>query len=121
MPQEKEQAKVFFKYEQSDGYRIVHATGARGALTPNGDILFELFTEFALMPSEEIRRLNPNGTLGELECPQPRKQTVEMFRQLQVGVVVSPGDAETIGKWLLKKVEEAKSRQAIVQSKKVKE
>lgn len=121
MPQEKEQTKVFFKYEQGAGYRIVHATGARGAITPSGGILFELFTEFAVPPSEEIHRLNPNGTLGGLEFAHPKKETVEISRQLQVGVVVSPDDAESIGKWLLKKVEEAKSRQAIVQSKKEEE
>ena len=121
MPQEKGPTKVFFKYEQGAGYRLVHATGARGAMTPSGDILFELFTEFAVPPSEEIRRINPNGTLGELESAPPKKETVEIIRQLQIGVVVSPSDAESIGKWLLRKVEEAKSRQAIVQSKKGKE
>ena len=47
MAERKQPSKGHFIYEKAEGYRLVHATGARGAVTPGGDIMFELFSEAA--------------------------------------------------------------------------
>lgn len=117
MPQEKQSSRVRFTYREGPDYRTMHATGARGAVTPQGNIRFDLFTEFPLAPTDEIRNLNQNGTIGDPEeSSDGVSGTIDIVRQLQVGVVLSPGDAESLGVWLKEKAEEARSAMKLMQS-----
>jgi hypothetical protein len=110
MPQQRTPERVRFSYREGPSYQVVYATGARGAVTPQGRIKFDLFAEFPAAPSEEVRNLNPDGTLvAPVPLPDAHPETVEVMRQLQVGVFMSIGDAEIVAKWLQEMADEAKS------------
>lgn len=109
MPQDKSHEKVQFQYREGHGYRLIHVSGARGAATPGGLIKVDLFSEYGIAPSEEVYALTAQGTIGERIAASPKPEGIEVVRELQIGVVVSPRDAEAIAKWLLDKVEEART------------
>jgi len=116
MAENKQPSQLHFTYEKAEGYGLVHATGARGALTPGGDIMFELFSEAGVPPEEEVHELNPDGSLGRLVDPAPDKETIQVLRRLQVGVAVSLEDADKIADWLKEKVVEGQARCAVIAS-----
>jgi len=116
MAEKKQPSKVHFVYEKAEGYRLVHATGARGAVTPGGDIMFELFSEAGVPPEEEVHALNANGSLGELLSPRPDEEEIKVSRKLQVAVAVSLEDAGKIADWLKTKVVEGQARRAVIAS-----
>ncbi|MFB6273891.1 MAG: hypothetical protein ABEL51_13455 [Salinibacter sp.] len=98
---------VNFTYQKSDDYRIVHVTGAWGGLTPQGYIKFDLYTEYGPAPVRETREISEDGQLGELVELEREGDfpdgTMNLIRQMQVGVVMSPSDAENLAQWLLEK------------------
>jgi len=117
MAQQKESMKVRFLYREGPNYQVVHATGARGAVTPQAGIKFDLYTEFPLAPLEEVRSLNQDGTLTDpIQAQDSESGIVDVVRQLQVGVSMSIADAESIAKWLQEKANEAKSAMQTIQS-----
>lgn len=100
--------KVRFKYEFANDYRIIHATGAVGGITPSGNLKLDLFTEFGPSPDNDEWTLNPDGTLDEQVVPTQAPEAIEVIRQKQAGVIIGINEVENIAKWLLEKVKEAK-------------
>lgn len=112
--QQKHESLVSFTYERSREHRVIHATGARGAITPGGELLFELFSEALIPPDVEVHEIKEDGSLGRVVQVGAKLDVVPIQRLVEVSVAVSIADAERIATWLLQKVEEGKSRQELL-------
>lgn len=110
-------SQVKFDYIKSQYFRVIHADGAIGGVTPAGFIHFALYNERAAIPTQTSHLLNPDGSLGErvFEDTVSREAIV---REMDVDVVLSVTVAEHLQKWLGEQIEEAKTLQAKAKKKK---
>jgi hypothetical protein len=100
---------IKFSYERDPSYAIVPATGVWGAVTPAGMVMFDLTVDHIRSP-DRLEHSLQDGKLGPETGREPSERIVR--RAAQVGVLVTPAVAESIGKWLIQKAEEARNRAA---------
>jgi len=81
--------------------------GVYGGITPRGELICHFFCEYTPPPSEEAFPITENGKLGQKE--EHVKSEIEFTRELRVGIVLNPIQAESIANWMLDKVGKAKS------------
>lgn len=98
---------VRIEFERSPAYRLVAADGAWGGPTPRGHILVEFFVDVPSSPLSVTHGLTEDGQLGpELErSPAVQDNAPRVSREIQIGVLLSPDDAEGVARWLLDQVE----------------
>jgi hypothetical protein len=94
--------KVKFVYKKSEGYQIHYVNGAFGGITPRGDVLYHLFFEHRDMPAEEEMTIEE----GELKPQEKDLADIEIIRDLKVGIIMTPEQAENLANWLLSRVDE---------------
>lgn len=99
--------EITFRFDRDPEYRVVVANGAWGGPTPRGEIMFDLFFEHADVPEEISYMATPDG-LGPEVARTP--QTNYIIRDALVGVVMTPENAESLGRWLLEKVSLLKTK-----------
>lgn len=77
-----------------------------GGATPRGDIKVDLFHESQSLPEEITQPLTPDGKLG-----RERKHTPPgtLQRTVLVGMVLTPEQAESIGRWLQERAREVRA------------
>ncbi len=85
-------------FKKSKDYRTISAHGAYGGVTPSGEVITHLFIEHETFPDDLIIEIDEKG--------QRIKETrntkdLKMTRELQVGIVMSPGVAKVVGEWLI--------------------
>lgn len=111
--------QIRFNYIKSAQFRVIHADGAIGGVTPNGFIHMALFNERAAIPREIVKELKPDGTLGE----SIRDQTVSrqgLVREMDVDAIFDVATAERLSEWLSGMIKEVKAREKLVTKKKTK-
>ncbi len=98
---------VRIEFERSPAYRLVAADGAWGGPTPRGHILVNFFVDVPTSPLSVTHGLSEDGQLGpELDrSPVAQEGTPRVSREFEVGVLLSPDDAEGVARWLLEQVE----------------
>lgn len=112
-----EQQKVKFDYIKSQYFRVIHADGAIGSVTPAGLIHFALYNERFAIPRQVTHLLEPDGTLGE-RLHEETEARDAVVREMDVDIVVSVEVAESLRNWLEDKIKEAKELQAKATKKK---
>ena len=115
MPRKKTKIQeVAFHHVKSPDYKAIHASGIFGGFTPKGELFFELFHEQIAGAKQVIHSIREDGSLGEMikreEKIAPKEGTLHIERQMQVGVSMSLDVAESIAKWMLRRVEEFKKQ-----------
>ncbi len=83
--------QISIEYTESSHYRIINADGAQGAFTQNGKFFFKLYSEHVAFPTQTVRELTDEGTLGEIIDAD--RQDVSIERVMECGVMV---DYETL-------------------------
>ncbi|MDA2915925.1 hypothetical protein MYX64_03655 [Nitrospinae bacterium AH_259_B05_G02_I21] len=107
---------VRFDYIKSQYFRVIHADGAIGGVTPSGFIHFALYNERPAIPRQITHLINPDGSLGELVTEKTvSRETV--VREMDVDVVLSVPVAESLRKWLKEQIDNAKTVQAEIKKK----
>ncbi len=101
-PETPEVPRVEFRYLKSTAFRVIHADGAWGGLTPRGDIHMVLYNERPTIPDVTANELNPDGSLGK-EIGKVWKEG--MVREVEVDVIMSYPTAKALLTWLSTKVE----------------
>jgi len=92
--------KIVAVYEKSNDYEIVPASGVWGGLNPQGDLVANFFVEQNQLPEEiEITVGEDGRKLGEV--PKYPRESHTTRRLLQVGVVMRPEIAKSIGEWFI--------------------
>lgn len=93
-----ETRKVTFFYSKSADYKLVPATGVYGGPTPTGHIRVEFHIDHPTNPIKLVHALTPEGRVGQELEREPPERTIT--REFQVGLILSPEVADSIGKWL---------------------
>jgi hypothetical protein len=104
---ELEENKIKVLFSQSRDYRKISATGVWGGPTPSGEILCNFFIESLGYPDELEITISSLGK-KELERPifKDDKEGRTFVREMQIGILLNPLVAKSIGEWLSKKAEE---------------
>jgi hypothetical protein len=113
-----EAEKISFDYLKSQFFRVIHADGAIGGLTPAGGIHVSIYSERPAIPQRQTFVLGKDGSLG-----QSAQETIVrpgIVRELDVDVVMSIDVARSLASWLdqqiksyEEKVQQAQSAQVV--------
>ncbi len=102
--------KVRFEYLKSPDFRVIHADGVYGGLTPHGQLFISFFSERYPIPTATVFQLEPGGNLGP-EVRTEREGRKGIIREIEAGVMVDVETARVIVDWLQGKIQEAEKRQ----------
>lgn len=101
--------RVNFKYTKATEYRVVHGSGAYGGLTGQGNIEFDIYTEYKAPPKEESKMVDESGKLVDTQDEEDTQVNVE--RERQVGIVMNLNEAKSFANWLKGKVNDLEKLQ----------
>jgi hypothetical protein len=108
--------KIKVKFKEAFGYRQVAATGVLGAPTLSGDLLCNFFLEYRALPEYiNVYATESAAPVEETIFPPDGKDV--FIRELQVGILLNPQVARSIGEWLMKRADEIMKIQTISQRK----
>jgi hypothetical protein len=93
--------QIYFR--NSPDYQKIHATGAWGGITPQGQILCDFFFDYTETPETVTLRVSEDGKAEE--AARTGKQDV--VREVLAGIILRPDHAHIIGAWLQKRAIEA--------------
>ncbi len=109
MPKEKAgPKKVRYVISKSRDYRLIAANGVWGGVTPRGDFLLNFIIDSNQHPESIVQEISPEGKLGDQIERHPKEKQDEklLSRELQIGVVLSPRNAESIANFILNRVKD---------------
>ncbi len=93
---------IKIQYEEAKDYRSIPVTGIWGGVAPNGEIFADFFIERQKSPSSTHIEIDESGKLVK-ETPSGQKY----IREKQIGIILRPDIALSIGNWLVDKAKEA--------------
>jgi len=99
--------QVVFDYIKSNYFRVIHADGAIGGVTPGLGIHIAFFNERAPIPQQTVFQINEDNTLGE-EIRGERVARKGIVREVEVDVMLDVDAAVKIVGWLQKRIEDVK-------------
>ena len=101
-------SEVTFHYIKSNHFRVIHVDGAHGGPVPQVNaIQIALFSERVPIPQQITHSLRDHKLGDELS----RVGRDGVVREVEAELIVSIDNAETLGKWILAKVEAARQAQ----------
>lgn len=107
-----EREEVGIKYVKANFFRVIHADGAWGGISPKGDIHIALYNERAAIPDISRLVVAPDGKVLE---PETFEAASKLVREVEADVIVDLGTARALRAWLDNKI--AALEQAIEQAK----
>ncbi len=99
-----ETPRINFDYIKAQHFRVIHADGAIGGLTPNGHIHMALYSERAAIPRRMVFPLEANKLGGEIQSERVSRDAY--VREIDVDVMMTLDVAEALRQWLDDKVKE---------------
>ena len=108
-----ESPRVAFDYIKANLFRVVHADGIVGSVTPSGGVHLAFFSERAPIPKREVRAITPAGAIGDF-IPEGSEMRNAVIREVDVGVMMSLDVAEALVGWLNQRIDESKNRNLTV-------
>lgn len=93
MPENEFPPSLKFHYIKGNFFRVVHADGAIGGLTPSRQIFMSLYSERSAIPQIIEMEVTSEGRLGK-EIQREGKEG--LVRELEIGVMLSADAAEAI-------------------------
>src|SRR5690349_24913939 len=97
-----DESKIVFSYFKSNFFRVVHADGAWGGLSPRGDIHISFYNERAAIPDTSRIAISP--TTGQVLKPEEFEASSRFVREVEVDVVVDLATAVQLRGWLDDKI-----------------
>ena len=101
--------RVAFDYIKGQHFRVIHADGAIGSVTPNGHIHAAFFSERQAIPRRLVHELNPNGTIGA-QLPTEIVSRGSIIREMDVDVIMTLDAAKLVYEWFRQRIEEAEKQ-----------
>jgi hypothetical protein len=108
MPDNQSSGALKFHYIKGNSFRVIHADGAIGGITPNRGVFLSLFSERGAIPKLIEVAINADGSLGE-EVARRAKDGI--VREVEIGVVLDARAAKGIADWLYSQVEILNARE----------
>lgn len=103
-------------YIKSNAFRVVHADGALGGLTPRLDIHMSFWSERFPIPKEIVYEIDQGAMTGK-EIGQLRVAREGLVREVEVGVVMNLETAKVFHRWFGDKIESAEKTKHEIQKK----
>ena len=97
------QDRIEFDYLKSNFFRVVHADGVFGGVTPSLDIHMDVFSQRSPIPKKVVHEVKPDRTVGE-EIVDERVIRDAIVREVEVGVVFNLAMAKLMVDWLNDKI-----------------
>lgn len=104
-----EQQEIHFHYIKSTFFRVVHADGAFGGVTPRGNIQTNFYSERNAIPRKTVHPIKADGTLGD-EIRSARVERDGPVREIEAGVVMDVNATKALIVWLQNKVDQIERR-----------
>jgi len=99
----KEKKTIDFDYIKSNQFRVVHADGIHGGVSPNGCFIqMAFFSERAPIPKRETFKLGADK-LGDKVGTEQRDAVV---REVEVEILMNISTAKSICKWMDEKIQQ---------------
>ena len=98
-----EREKIHFHYIKANHFRVVHADGVHGGVTPRGYIQMNFYSERSAIPKVSVYAI-ADGKLAE-EIREERIQRDGPVREVEVGVVMDLPLAKSFLRWLKEKID----------------
>ena len=108
--------RVVFHYIKSKSFRVIHADGAIGGITPRMSLHIALFSERPAIPQKIVNAINPDGSLGE-EIVEERVTREGFVREVEVEVLMNLEAAKAFLGWLQGHVSTLENRLAAMHGK----
>jgi hypothetical protein len=90
-------SSIQIHYQKANFYRVIHADGALGGITPTRNIFVSLYNQRTPLPKMIEQRFSSDGTLGD---EIRREGKTGLFREMEIGIVLTPAVAREIAKFL---------------------
>ena len=104
MNEEQIPKRLQIDFRRSASFRIVHADGVWGGVTPYGKVYMTFFSEAPPLPEAMAYSLSADGTALE-EVRADRRGSTNPTREVEVGVVMDLNVAKSFLKWLAEKID----------------
>jgi len=101
-----ESRAITFHHIKSNLFRVIHADGVWGGVTPNLNIQLAFYSERNPIPTSVTQEFGENGLPGKLIETTGREGVV---REFDASVVISIEVAKVFQEWLGKKIEQAEN------------
>ncbi len=95
---------IQFHFIKSNSYRVVHADGAYGGITPRQGIFVTFYSERLPIPTSLVHEIDSSGRLGP-EIREKRESRDGVVREAEVGVSMDLEMAKSLLNWLREKIE----------------
>lgn len=89
---------VTVHFTKAPDYRLLPVSGAWGGPSLVGDIVVDFFVEKITAPDTVVMRMQPSGVATEVSRSEQQN-----IREIQVGLVLRPDVALSVGNWLVEK------------------
>lgn len=96
--------EITFHYIKSNHFRIVHADGAWGGITPRGLLQINLYSERQPIPKQTVYPLE--GEKLGTELLDRRQSRDGPVREMEVGAMIDLNTARSLRNWLDEKIAE---------------
>jgi hypothetical protein len=96
--------QVKFDYLKSNSFRVVHADGAWGGITPTLNIFMAFFSERPPIPKQTVFEVKPDGRVGS-EIQEKRDARDAIIREVEIGVQMNLAAAKALLAWLDEKIQ----------------
>lgn len=96
-----DQHEVKFKYVKSNFFRVIHADGAWGGVSPRGNIHVSFYNERAALPDSSKLVVSDEGVVI---TPEKFHASSRVVRELECDVVFDFATAKSLQAWLNDKV-----------------
>lgn len=90
---------VTFQWGKSAHFRVIHADGAYGGLTPYGGLFCCLYNDRLPIPDETVQPVGENGLLGP-EVAEKTKISKGIQREVEACFLMNLNTAKALQQWL---------------------
>jgi hypothetical protein len=102
MDESPKKEQLTFHYIKSNFFRVIHADGVWGGVTPRLDVHMALFSERSPIPAKITHAVTPLQKLGEEIQREVRDGIV---REVEAEVIMDVGVARSLVKWLQERID----------------
>jgi hypothetical protein len=94
---------VRFHWIKSNFFRVIHADGVWGGITPTGNVQMAIFSQRTPIPQQTAQKLYSGGNLGE-DLPELKVCKDGIVREVEIEVIMDLNLAVSIRAWLDEKI-----------------
>ncbi len=105
--EEKSPENLKFDFIKSEQFRVIHADGVLGGVTPRLKIFMSIWSERPPIPQRVVHSINADGTMGAEIADQRVIRDSDVVREVEAGVVMDIGLARAVVLWLQDKIKTA--------------